>query len=585
MSPQSFINKSSLHNSQAQKFDYTGRTILPQLPVKKQQAKRHFGVHGYFTKQSWNVVQKYIENFTKPDDVVLDCFGGSGVTFIEAIMIGRKGIHIDINPMSNFITESLITHIKVDQLYNVFIEIKSLFERKSPKTEKDFIEFLRKYPYPQGIPLIKGSDVDYIEELFTNEQLAHLSYLKHIIKKIKDKSVRQCLLLAFSSTITKYNKTYHPSSSRGDNAGDCAAFRYYRYRVAKKSVNLNLMNIFETKVKKLISAKNEIFAVVDPAKIKECKIIKASASNLPLDNESVDYIYTDPPYGSKIPYLDLSVMWNGWLDLDVTKEDYILEAIEGGSLNKSTNDYTLLIQTSIKEMYRVLQFDRWLSFVFAHKDPKYWHLIVETAEKVGFEYAGAVKQPNGQTSYKKRQNPFSVLSGQLIVNFRKVRTPESIQKIKLGADVFEIIIETIESVIAQDDGATLEQINDELIMKGLELGFLDVLSREYRDLTSILLEHFEYDDTSGLFQIKKNKTFKTHIDVHLRIRYFLISYLKRKKSEKINPSTDQIILDIMPLLKNGVTPENQSILNVLDLVANKVCNDSWVIKSDYHLNL
>ncbi|UTW70111.1 hypothetical protein KHA80_05405 [Anaerobacillus sp. HL2] len=76
--------------------------FFPQLPVKKQQAKRHFGVHGYFTKQSWNVVQRYIENFTKPGDVVLDCFGGSGVTFIEALMIDRKGIHIDINPMSNF---------------------------------------------------------------------------------------------------------------------------------------------------------------------------------------------------------------------------------------------------------------------------------------------------------------------------------------------------------------------------------------------------------------------------------------------------------------------------------------------------
>jgi hypothetical protein len=79
-----------------------------------------------------------------------------------------------------------------------------------------------------------------------------------------------------------------------------------------------------------------------------------------------------------------------------------------------------LIAKSIKEMYRVLKFNRWMSFVFAHKDPAYWHLIVEVAEKAGFEYAGVVKQNNGQTSFKKRQNPFTVLSGQLIINFRKV---------------------------------------------------------------------------------------------------------------------------------------------------------------------
>jgi adenine-specific DNA methylase len=46
----------------------------------------------------------------------------------------------------------------------------------------------------------------------------------------------------------------------------------------------------------------------------------------------VDYIYTDPPYGSKIPYLDLSIMWNEWLELPVDDEDYANEAIEGGEM-------------------------------------------------------------------------------------------------------------------------------------------------------------------------------------------------------------------------------------------------------------
>jgi adenine-specific DNA methylase len=82
--------------------------------------------------------------------------------------------------------------------------------------------------------------------------------------------------------------------------------------------------------------------------------------------------------------------------------DYELEAIEGGEHNKSKENYNELITKSIQEMYRVLKFDRWMSFVFAHKDPEFWHLIIETAEKCGFEYAGAVPQKNGQTSFKKR---------------------------------------------------------------------------------------------------------------------------------------------------------------------------------------
>ena len=57
--------------------------------------------------------------------------------------------------------------------------------------------------------------------------------------------------------------------------------------------------------------------------------------------------------------------------MPVTEEDYAQEAIEGGEHQKSKDDYNKLIAQSIQEMYRVLKFDRWMSFVFAHKDPEF----------------------------------------------------------------------------------------------------------------------------------------------------------------------------------------------------------------------
>jgi hypothetical protein len=226
-------------------------------------------------------------------------------------------------------------------------------------------------------------------------------------------------------------------------------------------------------------------------------------------------------------------------------------------------------------MGRVLKYDRWMSFVFAHKDPAYWHLIIDAAEKVGFEYAGAVKQNNGQSSFKKRQNPFTVLSGQLIINFRKVKNPRTIGRIALGAPIMDIIMETIESVIAQHHGATLEQINDELVIRGLELGFLDILAREYTDLTPLLMEAFAFDAKTETYNLRKNTTFKTHVPLELRVRYFVISYMKRMEHTRHNPSFDDIVLNIMPLLKNGVTPEHQTILSVLEKIAERVGADQW----------
>jgi hypothetical protein len=351
--------------------------------------------------------------------------------------------------------------------------------------------------------------------------------------------------------------------------------------MAPKPVDINVIQFFELRYKKVQEAKKEMNYFINEKTISNITVIRGTATNLKfIAKESVDYIYTDPPYGKKIPYLDLSAMWNAWLDLEVTEQDYKDEAIEGGEKKKSKEQYNQLMAESIKEMYRVMKFDRWLSFVFAHKDPEFWHLIIDTAENCGFEYIGAVPQKNGQTSFKKRQNPFTVLSGQLIINFRKVRNPRAIMKANLGMDITEIVIQTIEGMIAKNNGATLEQINDELIIKGLELGFLDLLKKEYTDLTPLLLEKFDYSESTEIFSIKKNTKFASHIDVKLRIKYYLISYLRRMERENKSPHFDEIVLAIIPLLKNGTTPESQTILTVLEDIAEHMGEDSWRLKRE-----
>ena len=74
--------------------------------------------------------------------------------------------------------------------------------------------------------------------------------------------------------------------------------------------------------------------------------------------------------------------------------------------------------------------------------------------------------------------------------------------------------------------------------------------------------------------------FQTHIDVRLRIRYYLLSYLTRKGREGHNPNFDEIVLAILPLLKNGITPENQTISSVLEDIAQHIGNDCWKLKKE-----
>ncbi len=156
----------------------------------------------------------------------------------------------------------------------------------------------------------------------------------------------------------------------------------------------------------------------------------------------------------------------------------------------------------------------------------------------------------------------------------------------LGAPVMDVVMETIESVIAMHQGATIEQVNNELVIRGLELGFLDILAKEYADLTPLLVESFEFDNETKTYKLRKNKKFKTHIPLELRVRYFVSSYLKRMEHLNRNPTFDDIILNIMPSLKNGITPEHQTILNVLESIAKRVDVDRWQLtKSGQQLDL
>ena len=535
------------------------------------------------------MVQEYIKNFSQEGDLILDPFGGSGVTAIEAMMTGRRAVHLDLNPMSVFMVESLVVPVNLNSLRDAYGRIASQFTQNIPETDEQIKLVLQKYPYPQNINLPKGSDVNSIEKLFSSKQLAQLAYLKYLILKEKNISVKKTLLLMFSGLLTKVNLTYHTSTSRpAEGQGDSSIFRYYRYRIAPDPIDVNILKYFELRLSKIVNAKKEISSKINEQTIQNLQVKKGTAIKLDfLKNETVDYIYTDPPYGNKIPYLDLSTMWNGWLDLEVTKTDFEQEAIEGGELKKSKSEYNDLMAKSIEEMYRVLKFNRWMSFVFAHKDPEFWHLIIDTAEKAGFEYAGAVKQANGQTSFKKRQNPFTVLSGQLIINFKKVHRPRAILKANLGMNISEIIIQTIEGVIAKNTnlennskGATIEEINDELIIKGLEMGFLDLLKKEYSDLNPLLNELFDYNESTQRFMIRPNTKFRTHVDLNLRIRYYLISYLRRMELEKKSSTFDEIILHIIPLLKNGTTPERQTVSNILESIGQRVGQSGWELKKD-----
>ena len=98
----------------------------------------------------------------------------------------------------------------------------------------------------------------------------------------------------------------------------------YRYWVPKQPVQRDIWGLFSIRARLVANAKkNSNILFGDFVREGETfNVYHDSAENLLkyVDKGTVDYIYTDPPYGAHISYLDLSTMWHAWLGFEVTDE-------------------------------------------------------------------------------------------------------------------------------------------------------------------------------------------------------------------------------------------------------------------------
>src|SRR6266853_4635293 len=112
--------------------------ILEAIPAARQEDARHYGVHPYFTRRPANVVRAYINRYSQAGDVVLDPFGGTGVTAIEAFLLGRKAIQNDLNPFANFIARNI-----ADTTLTSTIPLQKAFEAVQQQCESALKEIER----------------------------------------------------------------------------------------------------------------------------------------------------------------------------------------------------------------------------------------------------------------------------------------------------------------------------------------------------------------------------------------------------------------------------------------------------------
>lgn len=410
------------------------------IPANRQGAKRHYGVHPYFTRRPYNVVRGYILRYSKERDRILDPFGGSGVTAIEAFLENRIGIQNDINPLANFIAKGIVDLEKgnladyEEALLYLKERCKNRISEISGLDENGLREYQKKVKLPENVALPKNSDVKSYYDLFSSKQLLSLSVLREAIESIPNGCAKKGMLLAWSATLSKLNRTFLSAEGRAESRGGSSIFSIYRYKVAKEPVELPPWGVFYDRAMNIIKAKMEIDQAVQLKRQTGgwCGEFEVHAQDIEeLSGElrdSIDYIFTDPPYGGHIAYLDLSTLWNSWLGLTPDIRVREKELIVGGELNFSEIQYVDRLSRSVEACIKMLKQGRWLSIVFQHWNTSYFEAILSSAAESGAELKAAVSQVGDPiwSMHKKKNN--SVLAGELILTFYKTGKTKRIKR-------------------------------------------------------------------------------------------------------------------------------------------------------------
>lgn len=302
----------------------------------------------------------------------------------------------------------------------------------------------------------------------------------------------------------------------------------------------------------------------------------SSATRLCMNDNSVDYIFIDPPFGANLMYSELNSIWEGWIHLLTNNKK---EAIINNSQKKTHFDYQLLMNSSFQEFYRILKPGKWVTIEFSNTSASVWNSIQNSLQGVGFVIVNVAAIDKKQGSYNAITSTTAVKQDLVITCYKP--TDELINKFEQSTDKSVNAMDFIEELLHHlpvhlkknnSTTAVIERspkiLYDRLISYYVQHGY--AIPMDAQEFQKALRERFIERD--GMFftasqtveyEAKKEKT-----DGIVSMALFIsseaegIEWLKRELTE---PQTYQEILpnwmkDMVAPKKGDVLPELATIL-------------------------
>jgi hypothetical protein len=149
-----------------------------------------------------------------------------------------------------------------------------------------------------------------------------------------------------------------------------------------------------------------------------------------LPDQSVDYIFTDPPFGENLQYSELN-----WLieEFHRLKPNIDTEAVINAAQQKGLYEYQGLMEKCFEQNYRMLKPGRWMTVEFHNSKNSVWNAIQEAMQRAGFVVADVRVLDKQHKTYK--QQVQGVVKADLIISaYRPSHDLETRFKLDAGTE-------------------------------------------------------------------------------------------------------------------------------------------------------
>jgi len=256
-------------------------------------------------------------------------------------------------------------------------------------------------------------------KFFSSRNATILFDLWQRIQKVKDANIRKKLLFAFTAILPRASKRYQWSHKAPLNAAN------QNYYIAPVFYEWNVYDLFSRKIEASVKADKFICKSQGYQVETKQEYVMCSADNLPhIPDCSVDYVFTDPPFGSNIFYADMNLFQEAWLQNKTEVQGEAVIKTTGNKRDKeqSRETYKEILTNAFKEARRILRDGGCLSIVFGNSKGDVWSLA-----QSAFKDAGFIQRPvsisildKGQRSVKGlNSGTENVATLDLIVTLRK----------------------------------------------------------------------------------------------------------------------------------------------------------------------